>query len=449
MVRNFSKRTAAVLVPLTVATIFGQNSPSHFNASDPGIRSGSPAAGAPLTGLTAQQILLFNAAKTVFGEVDSVAGKLPGEEGSGLGPSFNMNSCSGCHAFPAIGGASPQINPQVAMATLHGAKNTVPSFIKMNGPVRVARFQKNADGSADGGVHDLFVITGRSDAPPGCQIAQTDFQSQLSKSNISFRIPTPIFGAGLIEAIPDSVILANKGANSQAKATFGISGRENRNGNDGSVTRFGWKAQNKSILIFAGEAYNVEQGVTNDVFPNARQTDPTCDTNFNAEDHTDYFTGAPSDVQQFSLFMRMLAPPSPAASYGNVNASSIETGQGLFNVAGCVLCHTETLNTGLASLTPVSNQRVRLFSDLLLHNMGSKLADGISQGVAGGDEFRTAPLWGLGQRIFLLHDGRTSDLTEAISQHSSQGSEANSSVNAFNGLGDRQQQDVLNFLRSL
>ena len=92
--------------------------------------------------------------KEVFQEVDAAV--------DGLGPTFNLDSCSGCHSQPSIGGSSPATNPQVAVATLMGAKNVVPSFITANGPIREARFVRNRDGSPDGGVHSLFVITGRS-----------------------------------------------------------------------------------------------------------------------------------------------------------------------------------------------------------------------------------------------------------------------------------------------
>ncbi|HLK62482.1 MAG TPA: di-heme oxidoredictase family protein [Bryobacteraceae bacterium] len=360
-----------------------------------------------------------------------------------------MNSCAGCHAFPAPGGSSPQVNPQVALATLHGARNQVPSFITINGPVREARFKTNSDGSPDGGVHDLYVITGRFDAPTSCQISQTDFGSQLERGNVIFRIPTPTFGNGLIEAIEDATILSNKISNPQQKSAFGISGHENRTGNDGSITRFGWKAQNKSLLIFSGEAYHVEQGVTNEAFPNPRETGLGCDALGHPEDHTDFAAGGPSDVTAFAMFMQMLAPPTPVTSYGNVSSSSIQRGQGLFASVGCATCHTPSLTTGPSSIAALSNKPVPLYSDLLVHNMGTTLADGISQGNAAGDEFRTAPLWGLGQRIFFLHDGRTSDLMRAIQFHSSSGSEANTSINAFNQLGNFSQQDLLNFLRSL
>jgi CxxC motif-containing protein (DUF1111 family) len=359
-----------------------------------------------------------------------------------------MNSCAGCHKFPAVGGASPPVNPQVAVATLHGARNSIPSFITSDGPVREARFKTKPDGSPDGGVHDLFVITGRLDAG-NCRIPQTDFASQLSRNNVVFRIPTPMFGAGLIENIPDSAILDNKNANAGPKGAFGISGRENRTGNDGSITRFGWKAQNKSLLIFSAEAYHVEQGVTNEGFPNARETFSGCDALGHPEDHSDYLTGAPGDVEQFAIFMRLLAAPTPVTSYGNVSATSIQRGHDFFVQTGCVYCHTETLRTGSSSIPGLSNQNARLFSDLLVHNMGSGLADSISQGDARGDEFRTAPLWGLGQRIFLLHDGRTKDLLRAIREHQSSGSEANTSVDFFFRLNEPNKQDVLNFLRSL
>ena len=409
---------------------------------DPGVRPGV-AAGGFISGLSTTQIALFNSTKQTFGEIDSVSGSMAGEAGSGLGPRFNMNSCSGCHAQPAVGGSSPATNPQVAVAKLRGATNSVPFFITLNGPVREARFKRNADGSPDGGVHDLFTISGRTDAP-GCNIAQPDFNTAAAQGNLIFRIPTPTFGAGLIEGIPDSAILRNEGANQRGKALLGISGKVNREGNTGTITRYGWKAQNKSLLLFAGEAYNVEQGVTNEVFPNER-TEAGCVFNGIPEDHTDFDTGASGDLVQFSIFMRFLAAPTPGPS-----TPSTTNGQKLFGTVGCGLCHTPRFVTARSS-TPLalSNKDVDLFSDLLVHDMGSGLADGISQGSAGPDEFRTAPLWGIGQRIFFLHDGRTTDLLEAIRAHASAGSEANAVINNFNALGAWQKQDVLNFLRSL
>jgi CxxC motif-containing protein (DUF1111 family) len=136
---------------------------------------------------------------------------------------------------------------------------------------------------------------------------------------------------------------------------------------------------------------------------------------------------------------------------GNPPAQSIASGRQYFINVGCALCHTPSMTTASSSFTPSLNQvPVNLFSDLLVHHMGMGLADGVSQGTAGPDEFRTAPLWGAGQRIFFLHDGRTSDLLQAIQAHSSSGSEANGVIERFNNrLSPEQQQDLLNFLRSL
>src|SRR5256885_5432904 len=114
--------------------------------------------------------------------------------------------CSGCHLQPEVGGTSPFVNPQVAFANKMNATNTVPSFITANGPVREARFVRNPDGTPDGGVHALFTITGRDDAP-GCVLGQPAFEQELANRNVIFRIPTPTYGAGLIEEIPDSAIV--------------------------------------------------------------------------------------------------------------------------------------------------------------------------------------------------------------------------------------------------
>jgi CxxC motif-containing protein (DUF1111 family) len=439
-----------------------------FPATDPGVRGGAAGAGGAISGLNSNETTFFNAGLDQFNEVQSVQGGTFPDTGPtrpGLGPRFNLDSCAGCHAQPATGGTSPTspfVNPQVTVATREGAQNVVPFFITPDGPVREARFKFKPNGTRDGGVHDLFTITGRGDAP-GCLIAQPDFVTAANNNNLIFRIPTPVFGAGLIENIPDNVILANMAAEQATKVSMGIAGHPNRHGpgrvttsgtpnisgNDGSITRFGWKAQNKSLLMFSGEAYNVEMGVTNELFPQERDETPGCLFNPLPEDTTTFDpnvanTEVPSDVEKFAFFMRMLAPPVPAP-----DTSSTINGRALFNQIGCSLCHTPTLTTGTTAIVALSNQPVNLFSDLLLHQMGKGLADDIVQGNAGPDEFRTAPLWGLGQRIFFLHDGRTKDLLEAIGQHQSPRSEANNVIRIFNGLPETQKQDILNFLRSL
>jgi len=236
-------------------------------------------------------------------------------------------------------------------------------------------------------------------------------------------------------------------ANSGKKSSLGISGKVNTNGNDGTITRFGWKAQNKSLAIFAGEAYNVEQGVTNELFPDERldPNDPqACISNSLPEDFTGHNGEDRSDVMQFALFMEFLAPPKPVP----LNQFT-QTGANLFSQVGCDMCHTPTMQTGASPVPQLSNVKANLYSDLLLHDMGPGLADGISQGAANGNEFRTAPLWGVGQRIFFLHDGRTKSLVDAINAHAGGSSEANQVVANFKALSPIQQEEVMVFLRSL
>jgi CxxC motif-containing protein (DUF1111 family) len=441
-------------------------------AADPGVRPGAAGAGGPLQGLTADETAFFQDGLARFAEVESVRGG----KNNGLGPRFNSNQCLSCHSQPAGGGSSPVANPLIAVATLNGARNAVPWFITVNGPVREARFKRSSNGTPDGEVHDLFTISGRSDAV-GCNIDQPTFvpagkpvTGQGGNTNIVFRIPTPIFGAGLIEAIPDSAILANMRANTSEKSQMGIFGRPNAHlsgnvnlsANDGTITRFGWKAQNKSLLMFAAEAYNVEMGITNQLFPQERdetagyQFDATPNDTLNFTTSTapssNSNTAVISDIEAFANFMRMLAPPTRAP-----DTSSTLNGRAAFEKVGCAHCHTPSLTTGRmiasGSLTApsvaLSNQTVNLFSDLLVHHMGRGLADGITQGAAGPDEFRTGPLWGVGQRVFFLHDGRTSNLLEAIDEHRSPGSEANRVIENFHRLRAKEQQDVINFLRSL
>lgn len=151
----------------------------------------------------------------------------------------------------------------------------------------------------------------------------------------------------------------------------------------------------------------------------------------------------------FAGFMRLLAPPKPSATQPG-GAESIQRGAQMFTNTGCALCHTPTLTVSYWTFgAGYGSKPIALYSDLLLHDMGQDLADGISQGAAGPSEFRTAPLWGLGQRVFFLHDGRTSDLIEAIRLHGSKGSEANETTRRFFDLSEADKQHLLNFLRSL
>jgi len=439
-------------------------------------------AGRQLAKLTPDQTAFWFASLAVFGQQATVDGaRDPNTDNPtlrGLGPGFNADSCFSCHAFPAIGGTSPFVNPQVAAAIAKGAQNELPPFITSNGPVREARFVREAgDGLPRGAVRPLFSIQGRSDAPVGCTLAQSDFRTQLLRRNVAFRIPTPTFGLGYVENTTDETLRANLRSTEAQRSRLGIYGHFNMSGNDQTIARFGWKAQNKSLLLFSGEAANVEMGVTNELFSNERVAGKGCDVHPLPEDTSnivpasmlpavagDAVSVIDSAIVNFGVFARLNAAPSQCAFDSGVdgggaalctplanspNAASIANGHNQFKSVGCALCHTETLTSGPSSFESLNSATYHPFSDFALHAMGQDLADGVDQGGAAGDEFRTAPLWGVGQRIFFLHDGRSSDLLEAIVAHRSPGSEANEVIRNFNALSDAQKQDMLNFLRSL
>jgi CxxC motif-containing protein (DUF1111 family) len=447
-----------------------------FAQTDPGVQSGNRGTGTALPSVLANDnpgiLNFFNDGLARFQAVEAVSGGA----NTGLGPRFNSNQCSSCHTQPAVGGTGAAVNPQF-LFTSNGVApgSSTPYFLSANGPTVEARFPFffNSNGTPNlnapnGGVEDLFTVTGRSDAG-SCSLPQPSFNIAGQYNNIIFRIPTPTFGAGLMENLDDSTLLNNQAKN--LNNNFGVSGTFNHNGNDGTISRFGWKAQNKSLHIFAGEAYNVEMGISNLLF--------TQDRPLPGEDQQG--TGLPSnclnlagsgypedtsnpaaspnaavldDVSAFANFMRTLAPPPPGGVVLNgqqVSSQTIAAGQALFSSVGCTSCHNPTVgNTQKSSITgSLSNAAVNAYSDIEIHHMGNGLADNVSQGGAGGDQFRTAPLWGLGQRIFLLHDGRTTNLRGAIQAHASRGSEATNVEQTFSDLSPQQQQEILDFLRSL
>jgi di-heme oxidoreductase (putative peroxidase) len=404
---------------------------------------------------------------------------------NGLGARHNADQCFLCHAQPTLGGSGgflvpnpgpdarpmPPENPLFRLVPHRfGKQNVVPSFEEQFGPIREVRFKYNPDGTRDGSVHQLWVVTGMDPGAdptiPHCRIVQPDFAAELARGNLAFRIPIQMYGMGLIDAIQDREILARHDATAAQRKRLGIAGHPNRSGNDNTVMRFGWKAQNKSISMFAGEAYNVEMGITNELFPTPTEEDSDCsgpekpalsDVTRTDEDdeHNEAFTNPLhilADWMQFTLLMRFMDAPQP-----DPNPSfSARRGRDIFASIGCALCHTPQMQTAPTTSSAVLEDRpVNLFSDLLVHHMGAGLADDIVQGSAGPDEFRSAPLWGVGQRLFFLHDGRTSDLVAAIEAHRSPAtkkfpaSEANAVIDNFDRLLGPDRQAVIDFLRSL
>jgi CxxC motif-containing protein (DUF1111 family) len=460
--------------------VFAQRQ-SSGKVTDPGVQNEPTRTGSPLPSVNPGDgsLQFFQNGLTRFQANESVTNSPTGN--NGLGPRFNFVSCSGCHAQPAVGGTGPATNPQfevIGKGFAVGSTNTIPNFITANGPAREVRFPFFFDASGNpnqsapnGGVEDLFTVSDHTGAG-SCRLQQPPFAQAVATNNIIYRIPTPVFGAGLIENLDDSTLLANQADN--ASNVFGVAGTFNHNGNDGTISRFGWKAQNKSLELFAGEAYNVEMGISNEIFTQDRPSPeeelqgglpsnclnlagkgyPEDTTNYAAQgggfDRYASNATVPSDVVQFAMFMRLLAPPTPSATTPG-GPTAIANGRALFTAIGCASCHTPVVGrTQASSLTrSLSNAPVAAFSDLEIHHMGTELADNVSQGGAGGDQFRTAPLWGLSQRIFLLHDGRATNLLDAIAAHASSGSEATQVEENFSVLAPIQKQDLLDFLRSL
>jgi len=480
------KNLVYLLFPLFV---FAAGDAAAALVKDIGLRGGAPGGGSPVNGLNEFELALFKEGRARVVELETTcatcaavpSGSPTNEDpllatrtsATGLYPRFNADQCSACHSQPTIGGSGGFLvpNPRDDVRRVpenplfdlvphrFGQTNKVPSFIQQYGPIRVPRFVKNADGTPDGHIYPLYTIVGRSDDPtiPACNaqvLPQPNFEAEWKKGNIAFRIPLQLFGMGLIEAIPDAEILARHRATAAYRAQNGIVGVPN-----GSVrNRFGWKAQHKSLEQFTDP--------NNEFAPSMRKIDPKCigpDTEERPPLLGSSEFEAPSAdlinpvVLLASSFMRYLDAPRPAP----MNALA-QRGKTLFGTGpeqpgiGCVACHTAQMTTSdKAQAVALQKRPVALYSDLLLHRMGPALADNITQGQAKGDMFRTPPLWGVGQRRFFLHDGRTDDLLQAIEAHASPAgsgypaSEANAVIARFKFLPPADQQAILSFLRAL
>jgi CxxC motif-containing protein (DUF1111 family) len=369
----------------------------------------------PLDGLTAQEAMDFFFGCDDFMEVETIE--------DGLGPVFNGKSCAECHAVPRVGGVEPNLG--VARETRIGGPNGDP-LVHLGGP----------------------LLQQRAINLPGCNLKGEEVPREATF--VSLRLSTPLFGAGLIEAIPEATILANQSNGGRANRVSNPDPGDPR-----TLGRFGWKAQVPTLHAFAGDAYLNEMGITNPSFPEEHRPQgqpmpPGCDTapacaNDPTKECPDDLEDDGSGVNAFMNFMQFLAPlqrqpVTPQVQRGEEVFSSNMSVGGI----GCASCHIPTMNTGSNPVTALSNKDVNLFSDLLLHNIGT--GDGIVQGGATGDDFRTAPLWGLSQRDRFMHDGQSKTIEDAILRHSV---EAQNALNGFVGLLKSDHDALLAFLGSL
>jgi CxxC motif-containing protein (DUF1111 family) len=386
--------TACVFVACLWIEVAGQN--------------GRPLPGDPLPGISGSEFEEFRLGLEDFTEVESV------EEG--LGPAFNGSSCAVCHSVPAIGGAGVVTEVRAARRDEQG------EFVELE-PTSGSLFQ----------IFSIPTHTCQPTIPPEANV-------------ISRRVPIPLFGAGLVEAIPDEALIAlddtddrdRDGVSGRAAIVVDIATGHRR------VGRFGWKAQHATLLAFAGDAYRNEMGITNDLFPDelafgiSTEQMKRCDPIPDPEDRADPRTRR-RGIDNFEAFMKFLAP----AGRGTVD-ESVRAGEALFNTVGCAACHVPSLQTG-PSANPLFNRKaVPLFSDLLLHDVGT--GDGIRQSAASPLEFRTPALWGLRLRRPLLHDGTAATIEDAIDRHAN---EAAAARRRFQSLTSEQRATLVLFLKSL
>jgi CxxC motif-containing protein (DUF1111 family) len=361
--------------------------------------------GAPLPGLTSRELELFRQGLEDFNETET-----PEE---GLGPAFNGTGCGQCHSVPAIGGVAPMTEVRAGHVDAAG------KFTALYGET----------------LYNIFSI-GKHE----CQVRIPPEANVIAR-----RVPTPVFGAGLIEAIPDAAILALERPAANAD---GVKGRASRITDVATrlprIGRFGWKAQQATLLAFSGDAYRNEMGITNDLFREelapgltARQL-RLCDSKPDPEDVRSRVTGL-RGIDNFENFMKFLAPLDRAAAGAEAAA-----GERIFTAIGCAACHVPSLTTGPSANPLFDRKPVNLYSDLLLHDVGT--GDGIEQADAAGDEIRTPPLWGLRFRRPLLHDGSAATPLDAIGRHAA---EAEVSRGRFLALDPREQASLAAFLDSL
>jgi CxxC motif-containing protein (DUF1111 family) len=372
-------RTFITVVSLLSPIAFSQQMPAKRHQADPkavSVQANGMQTGDPLPRLSVAELEMFAAGKDEFLNVEDAEG--------GLGPIFNNSSCVSCHSVPAVGGSSS---------------------------TNVTRF-----GQQIGNRFDPLDALGGS----LLQSAAIDPEAQEivpSVANvIAKRNSTPLFGLGLIEAIPDAAILQNA-ARPQPDGIRGIPAEVDNVAAGGKrIGRFGWKAQLATLLDFAGDAYLNEMGVTSRVFPHENAPNGNAallarfDLVADPEDTVDPATGK-GDIDLAADYMRLLAPPARLAVTANGR-----TGEFLFAQIGCASCHTPSMMTGANAIAALDRKTVQLYSDLLLHDMGT-LGDGIAQGFARPREMRTAPLWGVRSSAPYLHDGRAATIDAAIRAH--------------------------------
>jgi len=318
--------------------------------------------------------------------------------GEGLGPLFNGRSCLECHGSPVSGGVALEGAGFVLRVGRRVPGGVFDPLDGQGGPVARA--------------HSVAELGRACDTAPGIPPAA---------NVVSVRSATALFGLGLVETIPDEAILAiaaQPGTRGRPSLVRDAEGRE-------QLGRFGWKADTAELEQFVANAFRNELGITSPLAPFDLVPAPECIGESGLKDDG-------RAVHAVTAYIRSL-PPLPSTEPPS------QDGRAVFTLAGCGACHIPTLPGRDGQLVP-------LYSDLLLHDMGPALDDGMVQGTASGAEWRTTPLWGLGARHRFLHDGRATGIMAAILAHDGDGAEA---AEVFRRLTPERRDALLAFVGAL
>ncbi len=377
--------------------------------NEPGVLLELPAFGSDRAGIAEPTKVTSNGVGAISVQLAELGSNLFRKEfrpSDGLGPLYNAQSCIACHQSPTSGGVG--LNG-LALVSRIGQINSGSSEFRLNEGVPIARNKTIAE---------LGIPCRLVHGPP-------------ARANlISLRNASPLYGLGLIEEIPDEVILANAAAQARIKGRPNLV--KDRQGRE-SIGRFGWKGDVASLEQFVADAFRNEIGITSPLAPHdiAISADNSCgQTSAGLDDDG-------SIIRAVTAYLAALPAPlfeAPALK----TSKSFQEGQQLFSSLGCASCHTPTLSSKRGD--------VALYSDLLLHDMGPALNDAIVQGGATGAEWRTTPLWGVRWRARFLHDGRATTLTEAILIHDGDGAAA---ALAFRQLTHDHRNALLAFVSTL
>ena len=412
--------------------------------------SNSQAFGAEVPGLTGYDALMHELGDALFEQTFVSA---PAPQFGGLGPLYNNVSCISCHhndgkGTPTMGLITSSLLTKISVPGIdaHGGALAIPGFGTQYQDK--ATVSKQPEGKISISYTEepfTFADGEKATLRRPLYTPNNTYQPLPSGIMLSVRLAPPIFGLGLLELIPETTMLSY--ADEQDANGDGISGKANYVYNPHSgkreIGRFGLKANNPNLLVQVAGAFHQDIGITNYVFPEENsfgqlQYDPTNGTDI-----------ADSTLDAVVFYIRSLAVPARR----NVTDPAALRGEQLFNQLNCSGCHIPTTYTGTdVRIAAISNQRIHAYTDLLLHDMGTDLADGRPDFLADGNEWRTPPLWGIGLFAktngtpFYLHDGRARTLTEAILWH---GGEALKSKTAFTKLTKDDRDAVIKFLSSL